>query len=212
MNIKPHLVRGLLRLYPAEWRTEYGEELGTLLALRPITPSIFADVLLSASREHLKRNHVWKICGGALFAWTVFGVFINNTAPLSHGTYEAYQRLWETIVLLTGCLTILLKRGGGPCRAAVKAALLGFVPEIAALTLWVSGIFHPLLTNAAGPFPLVECRLALFQMTLPTAPQPGFVVVPFAIAVILIRAGVIGIIGGQLGRIILFFWPRVRLC
>ncbi|MGA7239371.1 MAG: hypothetical protein WBY44_27055 [Bryobacteraceae bacterium] len=212
MNIKPHLVRGLLRLYPAEWRAEYGEELGTLLALRPITSSVFADVLLSASRERLKREQVWKICGGALFAWTVFGAFINNSAPLSDGTYESYKRVWEIIVLLTGCLTILLKRSGSPCRAAVKAALLGFVPEIVALTLWISGIFHPLLTNAAGPFPLLECRLAMFEMTFPTVPQPGFVMVPFAIVVIVIRAGVIGIIGGLLGRVILFFSPRVRLC
>jgi hypothetical protein len=211
VNIKPHLVRGLLRLYPAEWRTEYGEELGTLLALGPITPSVFADVLLSASRERLKRDQLWKICGGSLFAWSVFGTFINNTAPLSGGTYESYKRLWAIIVLLTGCLTILLKRGGSPCRAAVKAALFGFVPEIAALTLWVSGIFHPLVTNTAGPFPLVECRLALFEMTFPTVPQPGFVVVPLAIGAILIRSGVIGIIGGLLGRVILFFSPRVRL-
>ena len=75
MNIKSRIIRGLLQLYPAGWRTEYGEELGEVLSRRLITPSLIVDVVLSATRERLKRHSVWEICGICLFDWTLIGVF-----------------------------------------------------------------------------------------------------------------------------------------
>ena len=43
----------LLRLYPAGWRTRYGDEFGALLAERPLGPFDVADVLLGALDAHL---------------------------------------------------------------------------------------------------------------------------------------------------------------
>ena len=43
----------LLRLYPARWRTRYGDEFGALLAERPLGPFDVADVLLGALDAHL---------------------------------------------------------------------------------------------------------------------------------------------------------------
>ncbi|WP_321475431.1 hypothetical protein [uncultured Paludibaculum sp.] len=200
-----------MQLYPAEWRTEYGEELGALLALRPITPAVLVDVARSAARERLKRDGVWIVCGVSLFIWTVLGICLNNTAPLSHESYGRYKDLWIVLVLLAGCLTAVRRPAASPSWAAAKAALLGLVPEIAALTLWAAGAVHPLVAKAAGPFPLLECRLAVFDMTFPTVPQPGFAVVPFAIVVALLRACGIGFVGGLLGRVISFLSPRLRL-
>jgi hypothetical protein len=211
MNIKPRIVRGLLRLYPAGWRAEYGEELGALLSDRPITLSIIVDVVVSATREHLKHDQVWKICGVCLFAWTLLGISLNNTAPLSHESYEWYKKLWKLGILLAGCLTVSRNRSASPTWAAVKAALLGLLPEVVALMLWAAGVFHPLVTRAAGPYALVESRLAMVDMTFPTVPQPSFGVVPLVIAVILVQACMIGFIGGLLGRLILFFPLRVHL-
>jgi hypothetical protein len=43
----------LLRLYPARWRTRYGEEFTALLGERPLGPFDVADVLLGALDAHL---------------------------------------------------------------------------------------------------------------------------------------------------------------
>jgi hypothetical protein len=43
----------LLRLYPARWRTRYGDEFAALLAERPLGPFDVADVLLGAIDAHL---------------------------------------------------------------------------------------------------------------------------------------------------------------
>jgi hypothetical protein len=43
----------LLRLYPARWRTRYGDEFEALLAERPLGPFDAADVLLGALDAHL---------------------------------------------------------------------------------------------------------------------------------------------------------------
>jgi hypothetical protein len=43
----------LLRLYPAGWRTRYGDEFSALLAERPLGPFDVADVLLGALDAHL---------------------------------------------------------------------------------------------------------------------------------------------------------------
>ena len=43
----------LLRLYPARWRTRYGDEFAALLAERPLGPFDVADVLLGAVDAHL---------------------------------------------------------------------------------------------------------------------------------------------------------------
>lgn len=44
----------LLRLYPARWRTRYGDEFAALLAERPLGPFDVADVLLGALDAHLR--------------------------------------------------------------------------------------------------------------------------------------------------------------
>jgi len=121
MNFRLRLVRGLLRLYPAEWRAEYGEELEALLALRPLTPYVFVDVALSATRERLPRE-VWSLCGATLFVWTVLGIVVNNTTPLSQQAFDQYRHVWEFVVFLTGCWTALRNRRQSPSWAAAKAA------------------------------------------------------------------------------------------
>jgi hypothetical protein len=211
MNIRARIVRGLLLLYPAVWRAEYGEELGVLLSDRPITPSIIVDVVVSATRQHLKYGQVWKICGICLFAWTLLGISLNNTAPLSYQSYGWYRKLWQLGVLLAGCLTVSRNRGASPTWAAIKAALLGSSPEIVALILWAAGVFHPLVARAPAPYALLESRLAMADLTFPTTPQASFGLVPLLIAVILVQACVIGFVGGLLGRLILFFSRRLHL-
>lgn len=51
----------LLRLYPARWRTRYGDEFESLLAERPLGPFDVADVLLGAldAQLHLRGLGCW---------------------------------------------------------------------------------------------------------------------------------------------------------
>ena len=205
------LIRTLLRLYPDEWRAEYGVELAAVLSLRPITPSVVVDVVLGATRQRWARDKVWIVSGISLFAWTTFVICLNNTGALFRVTPGACGLLSLTIVLLTGCWTVLRKRDASPSRAAVRAALLGTVPEMLALTFWAAGLFHPLVTKAAGPFLLLESRLATVDLTFPNVSPPAFGMVPLVIALILVQACVIGFIGGLLGRLILCCAPRLRL-
>lgn len=205
------LIAALLRLYPSEWRAEYGEELETVLSLRPMTPSVVVDVALSAACQRWKRDKAWKMCGIFLFVWTTIVICLNNTARLSHVSAGWCEMLPQSILLMAGCLTVLRKRDASPSWAAAQTALLGCVPEIVTLTFWAAGIFHPLVTKAAGPFPLLESRLAMSGMTFPTIPQPSLGMVPVLVAAILLQACVIGFVGGLLGRVILFFSPGCHL-
>src|SRR5580704_15856694 len=94
---------------------------------------------------HFNADQVWKICGIGMFGWTVLGIALNNTVPLSRESYEWYQKVWLVGVLLAGCLTVSRNRGANPTWAAVKAALLGLLPEVVALVFWAAGVFHPLV-------------------------------------------------------------------
>lgn len=223
MNIKPQTVQALLRLYPAEWRAEYGEELASLLSLQPITPHVFVDVVRSAVHERLRRE-AWKVFGALLVVLTVLGIVVNNTTPLSREGYELYKCLWGSMVLLAGCLTFVLNHGASPSRAAAKAALIGFIPEIIALALWSAGIFHPLVIKGRGADLVFESRLTLFHVIytiynrqaalFPTtfmAPRLVYTI-PSETLFVLVGAGVIGFLGGLLGKMILFLSPRCRPC
>lgn len=212
MNIKPRLIRWLLQAYPAAWRAEYGEELGALLGERTITPSIVLDVVVSAAVERMRRAPIWKICGVCLFAWTVVGISLNNTVPLSHWSYECYKMLWLLGVLIAGWLTVVRNRDASPTWAALKAALLGSLPEMVALMLWAAGVFHPLVTRAAGAYPLVETRLALVDITFPTASPRSFGLLAFYLSGTLAQACVVGFLGGLLGRVIRFFSTPAQPC
>ena len=55
------MIAFLLRLYPARWRTRYGDEFAALLAERPLGPFDVADVLLGAldAQLHLRGLGSW---------------------------------------------------------------------------------------------------------------------------------------------------------
>jgi hypothetical protein len=148
--------------------------------------------------------------GMVLFAGTACTIYVNNTTPRL--SYFWFPPVWNVVLIATGCLTSLRDRSTSPSWATVKAALLGYIPEIVAFVLWIAGIFHPLVLRAGGPFHLLESRLALFDMTFPTPPRPQFGVIPLALASLFLDACVAGLIGGILGRAMAYFWPRLRRC
>jgi hypothetical protein len=172
MNIKARIVHGLVRLYPARWRAEYGEEIEALLAARELTPFAALDVIRSAAREHLRRAEFWKISGMALFGGTACTIYVNNSTRLPRLSYFWFPFTWNVVLIVIGCVTSLRARGRSPSWAAAKAAMLGYLPELAAFALWMAGIFHPLVIQANGPYHLLESRLALYAVSFPTVPRP----------------------------------------
>ena len=136
--IKTRIVRGLLRLYPAAWRDEYGAELGALLTTRRLTPYVVFDVCRGAARVRARRAEIWQISGAALFAGTICAIYVNNTTRVRYGWYPL---LFNVILVLTGCLTALREPGKSPSWTAAKAAMLGYIPELAVFAFWIAGIF-----------------------------------------------------------------------
>ena len=56
--MKDMVVRALLRLYPAQWRREYGKEMEDLLRREPLSPSVTLDVVWNALWLHGRtRDH-----------------------------------------------------------------------------------------------------------------------------------------------------------
>ncbi len=214
MSIKALVVRGTLRLYPARWRAEYGQELEGLLLLGRLTPRAIADVILSAIRERLRIEPAWKVCGSSVFALTVVGIFVNNTRPPSAEVFATYRCVLCFFVFMAGFLTAWRNPKASSALAGVKTSLLGYVPEIVTMCLWAIGTFHPLLTKVPGPYGFSEMRLALFSATAPDyairdAAGPALLLAIIAeLAVLGVWGLLIGGIGGQVGRAVLFISDR----
>ncbi len=106
-----------LRLYPARWRTRYGDEFEALLGERPLSPFDVADVLLGAldahlhfrelgsSSEHrkgfamsLRLGGISAVLGGALW----FAGFVWSTLDPRASEPGATLSLLGTVALLLG--------------------------------------------------------------------------------------------------------------
>jgi hypothetical protein len=200
MSFKQRCVAALLRVYPAEWRAEYGGELGHLLATRPISVRALVNVAISGIGERARSGDVWHVAAFALFVCTCVAGVANNISPWARERREWYDTALAIILFLTGLLTVAGGRRRDAASAAAKAALVGYLPEIVALILWSAGLLHPLATKAPGPYPLLESRLAFFVMSFPTTPRPEFAFIPIAIALVAAKALAFGFAGGLVGR------------
>ena len=76
MYLRKIVVRQLLRLYPAAWRKEYGEEMRSMLLAQPLTASVIGDVFLNAMRQNLRRPDPWKIAALCLICWRSFWIVL----------------------------------------------------------------------------------------------------------------------------------------
>jgi hypothetical protein len=128
--------RALLRTYPRSWREEYGEELAGLLARRPLTFAIVADILGSAAKQHLCRDEPWKICGAGLFVWTCFGMILDRYSLLTRTNFEWYSA--PTMAAWFGTATwTVWRRNTGTWEAAQKAYWAAIAGQLPDLLAWV---------------------------------------------------------------------------
>ena len=56
--MKRRIIQKLLRLYPRQWRDEYGRELEDLLLVQPLQPAVVLNVIANALRQQVRiSNH-----------------------------------------------------------------------------------------------------------------------------------------------------------
>jgi len=111
MYLRKILVRQLLRLYPAAWRTEYGEEMGSMLLAQPLTASVAGDVFLNAIRQNLRRPDPWKAAGLFLVCWRSFWIVLPSVFQFSPAAWALFVQVDRSVFVLvafsSGCWTVI---------------------------------------------------------------------------------------------------------
>ena len=137
MKFRNLVTRSLIYAYPWSWRSEYGAELSDVLAQKPLTIGLIANVLTSGATQRLYRDEPWKICGAALLLWTCMGLALIGEPGLAPSVQLWYTAIPIPIRFATGVWTVL-RKNAGPWAAALassKAAAMCFLPGALAAIL-----------------------------------------------------------------------------
>ena len=121
------MIRFLLRLYPAAWRKEYGEEFADILASSRLTFGTATNVIWSAGRQRLIHIPTW-LPGGGFFC--IF--FMLPWWQMNAMLYAAFLGL-----LATSVWGAAWKRGSfaAGLSATATAMLFGFLPQVVEISL-----------------------------------------------------------------------------
>jgi hypothetical protein len=198
MTIKARAVRLLLRLYPRQWREEYGAELEALLLDRPLDARVVADVVANGIGASLRNPDPAIACGVVTIAAMTFSItngvpdrhvlegmtrLLSDSGKLLPTTVIApfYGNAYGLLMIGCGCWTALRDHGpawrGG--RAAALATIVAGMPFVVAGMLMATGVWH-----AASPLPA-------------RATWAAIVLTPFFAA---LQALAWGMIGAWIGR------------
>lgn len=171
----------LLRLYPARWRTRYGDEFGALLGERPLGPFDVADVLLGAIDAHLhlrglgsytehRRGFPMSLRLGGIAA-TIGGVLW--FAGLMWGTLDPADEDPGAILMLLGTVALLVGLAGLSAFQARR---------------------HPALVWAAFALPAVGGALATLGLIIMAAvgDQPVFGIYGWGLFIVGVMATIVG--------------------
>jgi len=136
MSVRRRLVAALLRIYPFEWRREYGSELADVLLDRPLGTCIVADVFWNGLRERARSLEPSTVLGFGMMLVVLAGLAWNIFAPRPYAEgwtvlLEPSSKTLPTIdvrpltselyllfLLSTGCW-LHLRRGGEGFRKCV---------------------------------------------------------------------------------------------
>jgi len=209
--IKRWTVSVILRLYPASWRREYGEELAGILMDKRLGPAALLDVVRSATGQQLRIGEPWQILGTpllvlnlAIIAWNILNPW---TYPDSTLDVSPTQRLLFWLpALCVGCWTVLRNpEQGHPGRAAMKSALLTSWPVSLIAVLAAIGILSVVTLgpgDLSGTVTHHGLTITLYdRLGRPTHLFPLFVLPIFNLPF----AAVGGCVGGLLARM----WLRI---
>ena len=168
MNINQRLVGALLRVYPFEWRREYGSELRELLLSRPLSAGICADVLWNGVRQRVRSLDPSTVLGLGMMLAVLAGLAWNIIAPRPYGegwtgllvpssktlptidVRPLNSELYLLFLLGTGCW-LQLRRGGRPSRSGLAAMRICFIASIPIMVAGLLMLFGVMEVTVAGP-------------------------------------------------------------
>jgi len=196
------LIRALLRVYPAGWRQEYGEELELTVATRPLTFSIARDVLFCGLVERLRSAPVWQFAAVALALKFIIGTIVNSISPISPGVYRFFFTPDLLVWIAVGYLSVLRDRRSVLRAMAFSAwaATLGVVPELILGILWAANLVHPTILDMNGSPNLVGHGIVVLSIRseMPASPALLLLAVPFSA----LPAGIMGLLGGGIAKMV----------
>jgi hypothetical protein len=156
MSLKTRVVNGLLRLYPARWREEYGPELSEILLTRPLNARTIFDVAFSGVRERVRNPQPATIIGLAGTLLVTNAIITNITDPASAGALLAdstktlptivvspMESDWYALFLiLWGCWTALRTNGTASAsgRTGARISFIASTPIFVAGALMMFGV------------------------------------------------------------------------
>ena len=170
MTFRQRLARALVNLYPADWRREYGDELFDLLAARPLTWLVAADVLWNGARLRIRFAEPSTMLGFASMLVVLAGFVIppfrysssvTDVLRPSHMTFPSIVVTFMVsqvyIVLLMMCGWLTARRH--PCEAnrgglaAMRMSLIAGAPVLIAGLLLAIGAIGVTVTGMGGIHP-----------------------------------------------------------
>jgi hypothetical protein len=149
--MKSWIIRTLLRLYPANWRREYGAELADMLLARPLTVNIAGDVFQNALWQSFRAAEISTLAGLGMLLVMLNSLAWNIIAPPPYRDESTVllQNLMGSnlyVLLLLGCglWTHLRHRGklDQSGLASVKISFLAGIPVMLAGALMFSGVLR----------------------------------------------------------------------
>ena len=196
---KDRIIRLLLRVYPQAWRSEYGEELSTILAGRSFTPSIIGDVFVSGIWQRLRYAELWQIGGAVLALWLIFGTVANSFSPFTRSAYDRFFQINGIIELAVGytCVARYSKRLVVAAFASVKASLLGIIPELLLAALWAADLIHPTILKLDGAPNIYGHGITELCLRTEGVVSPAMLLIAVPITVLL--AFFLGLVGAAIG-------------
>lgn len=192
------VVAALMRLYPAAWRREYGEELTAILLERPLGARVIADVAWNGFWQRTRAAEPSTILGVAVMlgvvisfvvtggtygrAWVPFLQATSRTFPPFEVTILASE-IFAYLLVTCGCWTHLRHRGKARESgvAAMRMSAIASMPVILIAVLMMAGLLELTFVGPRLPPP---SPLAI--LLTPLVRLPG--------------AWIYGALGGQLGK------------
>jgi hypothetical protein len=194
---KDWLIAALVRIYPAAWRREYGEELTGILSGRPLASRVIADVAWNGLWQRGRAAEPSTILGFAAML-IILARFVLVGATYGHDGTALLQpssirfptvtvtflssEYYAYLLLGCGCWTYL--RYGGTAKqsgmAAMRMSLIAGMPIIVGALLMMAGLL------GVSVSPRLHPPSAWSILVVPLARLPG--------------AWMWGALGGQLGK------------
>jgi hypothetical protein len=180
--LKSWIASTLLRLYPAAWRLEYGDELKGILLARPLGLRVIADVLWNGLRQRARTAEPSTILGLVamlviLTGWVFMGATYGRTwTALMQPSPRTFppvavmaSGLFVSLLVLCGCWTHL-RHGGRARRAGVAAMRMGLIagiPIMLAGALMMAGLLELTFVGPRLPAPSAWAILIAPLVRLP---------------------------------------------